>query len=190
VRSFIAVDPSEEVIGHLIDAIDRMRQGSGGIRWLREDQIHLTLKFLGSVDEEILSDKIYPRLTQLAQASLPIKLQVRGIGFFPSPDRPRVVWAGIEGQVESLKALQERIEASVQAFSGSCEDRTFRPHLTLGRVREPHKRYGIGRMMMLGETVEFGAFMADRLILYKSELTPGGARYTKLSTFKLGREKP
>lgn len=185
-RTFIAIDPSPEVTGHLVDAIDRMRQGSGGIRWLRGDQFHLTLRFLGSVEEEVL-EKISSRLEELGQRSSPLTLLVRGIGFFPSPDRPRIVWAGIDGETEGLRSLYEGVEGVVQGLTPvSKEERNFRPHITIGRVHEPHKRYGMQRILAIGEAVEFGQFIGDQLLLYKSDLTPRGARYTKLQTFKLG----
>ncbi len=185
-RSFIAIDPSAEVAVRLAEAIDRMRQGSGGIRWMREDQFHLTLRFLGSVEEEGL-ETIASRLEELSRKFSPLALEVRGIGFFPSPDRPRIVWAGIVGETEPLAALYEGVELAVQGLTPvSKEARVFRPHITIGRVHEPHKRYGMQRILSIGEVAEFGPFTADQLLLYKSDLTPKGARYTKLQTFKLG----
>lgn len=185
-RSFIAIDPSPEVAEQLLRAIDRMRQGSGGIRWMRDDQLHLTLRFLGSVDEEIL-EQISSRLEPLARKFSPLPLHVRGIGFFPSPDRPRIVWVGINGAIETLVRLYEGVELAVQGLTPvSKQDRAFRPHITIGRVHEPHKRYGMSRILTIGEVVDFGEFIADQLILYKSDLTPRGARYTKLGTFQLG----
>lgn len=177
--------------GRLAGAIERMRQGSGGIRWLSEDQFHLTLRFLGSVEENILEEKICPRLAQLVPQFSPITLQVRGVGFFPSPARPRVVWAGVEGEIEPLIVLQKRVQEAVQSLAQSPEeDRSFRPHLTIGRVREPHRRYGFERIAAVGEAVELGSFTVDEILLYKSELTPRGSRYTELGNFKLGRGTP
>jgi len=185
-RTFIAIDPSPEVAARLGEAVERMRQGSGGIRWLREDQFHLTLRFLGSVAEEVL-EQISSRLDVLAQQSPSLELEVRGIGFFPSPDRPRIVWAGIVGEIEPLAALYEGVELVVQGLTPvSKEARAFRPHITIGRVHEPHKRYGMQRILSIGEVAEFGQFTADQILLYKSELTPKGSRYTCLQAFKLG----
>ena len=187
VRSFIAIDPSPEVKVRIIEVIDRLRQGSGGIRWMTEDQLHLTLRFLGSVDEEILEQEIAPRLERLASQSPPISLTVRGIGFLPSPDRPRIVWVGVAGDVPSLQKFQQGVELAVQGLTPvSREDRHFRPHITIGRVHEPHKRYGMERILSIGEVADLGEFTADHLYLYKSDLTPRGARYTELGVFKLG----
>ncbi len=185
-RTFIAIDPSPEVAARLVEAVDRMRQGSGGIHWMREDQFHLTLRFLGSIEEEVL-EQISLRLDTLAGKSAPLALEVRGVGFFPSPDRPRIVWAGIVGETAPLAALYEGVELAVQGLTPvSKEARAFRPHITIGRVHEPHKRYGMQRILSIGEVAEFGRFTAGELLLYKSDLTPKGSRYTKLQSFNLG----
>ena len=187
VRSFIAVDPSPEVMAKIVEAIRKLEPQTRGFRWVHPEGIHLTLRFLGEVEEEVL-ETISQRLEQLAQSKEPISLTVSGIGFFPDPSRPRVVWVGLQGELDRLERLQREIHEAVRDLPVHQEnERGFAPHLTIARIPDFHRASGIARILEAAKSAEFGDFRVATLILYKSRLTPQGARYTKLKEFKLGR---
>jgi 2'-5' RNA ligase len=177
-RAFIAVDPSEEVVRRLAETIRSLERKTMGFRWVRPEAIHLTLRFLGEI-EEALIDEIDVRLGQLATGHEPISLSAAGLGFFPGPEKPRVVWAGLEGQTDRLAGLQKDVHERMKDLSvHKEEDRGFTPHLTLARI--PHFRgaSGISTILQAAREARFGEFVVDRLLLYKSRLTPEGASYT------------
>lgn len=184
IRSFIAVDPSPEVSEHLGSFIQRLSKETKGFKWVDPEAIHLTLRFLGDVEPSTL-ETLKDRLPQAVSGLAPISLQARGVGFFPNAQRPRVVWAGLEGEVEKLKALQARVAEAVEGFDVKPEeDRDVTPHLTLARVKDPQSAVGVARILQAGRESDFGEFVVSSVILYKSDLTPSGARYTKLETFQ------
>lgn len=186
-RAFIAVDPSDEVLRRLAETIRSLERKTTGFRWVRPEAIHLTLRFLGEIEESVV-DEIDARLGQLVTGHEPISLSAAGLGFFPGPEKPRVVWAGLEGQTERLAGLQKDVQAQMQGLPvHKEEDRGFTPHLTLARI--PHFRgaSGISTILQAAPEARFGEFVVDRVFLYKSRLTPEGASYTKLKQYPLRR---
>jgi 2'-5' RNA ligase len=190
-RSFIAVDPSPEVLARIAGVIKKLEPQTHGFRWVGPDGIHLTLRFLGGLEEETLL-KIQERLEQLAGGESTISLSASGMGFFPDPLRPRVVWVGLSGETDRLKTLQSKVDEVVREAVRDLpvheeKGRNFTPHLTVARIPDFRKASGVAQVLAEAKRSEFGPFPVDSLILYKSDLTPGGARYTKLKSFKLGR---
>lgn len=186
IRSFIAVDPSPEVLSRIAAAIKGLESETRGFRWVRPEGIHLTLRFLGGVEEEILS-KIGGRVEQLVRGEGPISLTASGLGFFPNPSRPRVVWVGLQGETARLMGVQRKVEEAVYDLPVHQErERGFTPHITVARIADFHSCSGIARVLEAARSADFGDFTVGSLILYKSDLTPQGAKYTKLREFKLG----
>jgi len=186
-RAFIAVDPSSEVLRRLGDAIRALEKKTRGFRWVRSEGIHLTLRFLGEIDEETLA-AVDERLKQLAPSCEPIPLSASGLGFFPGPEKPRIVWAGLAGGEGRLSDLQGRVHQLVEDLPVHPEkDREFTPHLTLARIPNFRAASGVSAILQAASEARFGEFTVDRLFLYKSRLTPEGARYTKLKEYPLGR---
>jgi RNA 2',3'-cyclic 3'-phosphodiesterase len=179
-RTFIAIDLSHEVRRNLEKAHDMLSPRISGVRWVRPSGIHLTLKFLGDVHKKQI-DRICEALEDLAEEIEPIVISVRGAGAFPNLKRPRVLWVGLQ-KIEALADLAARVEGVLAPLGFEPEKRPFKPHLTLGRVKKPARDY---RAMSTIENKEFGAFTAWSMVLYKSELTPGGAVYTVIEEFKL-----
>jgi 2'-5' RNA ligase len=187
IRSFIAVDPSPEVTAKIAETIRKIEPQTRGFRWIHPEGIHLTLRFLGEVEEEVL-ETISQRIEQLTESKEPISLTASGIGFFPDPSRPRVVWIGLQGDLDRLERLQREIHEAVRGLPVHQEkERGFTPHLTVARIPDFHKASGIVRILEAAKSAEFGNFSVETVILYKSNLTPQGAKYTKLKEFKLGR---
>jgi 2'-5' RNA ligase len=186
-RTFLAIDPPEAVrreIGRIQEQLKRTIQGM--IRWVRPGGIHLTLKFFGDitgVDITRISDAVKPEAAMAA----PLELQVKTIGAFPDLNRPRVIWLGMAGDVDRLLALQNALDRRFVALGFPKEDRPFRAHLTLGRIKTPKGLSGLAQAVEQGAATEAGSFQAAGLILFKSDLKPAGAVYTKLAEFPFGR---
>ncbi|MFH1091300.1 MAG: RNA 2',3'-cyclic phosphodiesterase [Pseudomonadota bacterium] len=165
---------------------DQLRRTSADVKWVRPESVHLTLKFLGYVDEAQI-EPLAQASAGAAEAHPQLALRLDGMGVFPSRSRPRVVWLGLAGDVERLSALQKDIESAAADFGFEPENRAFTPHLTLGRVRS-----GRGRAEMTAalEGLEPRPleFRAEEVILFRSDLKPTGAVYTPLSRLPLKPE--
>ena len=173
----------EEIRQRLAAAIDGLRAHATDVAWVAESNLHITLKFLGQVDE--------PRVAALADAlrralgDLPaFDVGVRGLGAFPSPTRPRVLWAGLEDAAGALTKVARRVDACCGDLGFPRESREFAAHVTLGRVREPRGRQP-ALAGVLARGADFGRLRVQRVSLMRSELSPRGARYSELAAAPL-----
>jgi 2'-5' RNA ligase len=162
----------------LWDAIEPVRERSLPVKWVRPEGLHLTLKFLGEVDE-VSEPGLRAALGQVAGDARPVSLHIEGFGVFPDFRRPRIVWAGVEPE-PALELLQHRVEQVFAALGFPTEARLFRPHITLGRAsREARPRDFIMKGLEAAlTTLTFAdtALVAD-LDLMQSTLQSGGAVY-------------
>lgn len=186
IRSFLAVDPPREIIDAIGMIQDRLRKNiQGDIRWVRPQGIHLTLKFFGAISESDVAN-ISLVVENTTSNIAPFTLGIKRVGAFPDVKRPRVLWLGMDGDVDTLIRLQKEVDAELQKYGFEKEDRTFQPHLTLARIKDPRGLIGLAKIMEKRENYEAGSFSAAGLNLFKSELTPKGAVYTKLAYFPFG----
>lgn len=183
IRTFLAIDPSPEIINEIGSIQNRLKKIiQGDIRWVRPEGIHLTLKFFGNLsDEDIM--KISEVVGKNVVGIRKLALEVKGIGVFPSLTHPRVLWLGMDGDVNTLIALQKKIDRDLQNCGFKREENPFHPHLTLGRIRSHRGLIGLGKVVESRDDYPAGKFYAEGLTLFKSDLTPKGAVYTKLSYF-------
>jgi 2'-5' RNA ligase len=189
IRSFLALDPPEEIlreIGRVQDRLKRMIHGD--VRWVRPVSIHLTLKFFGDISENRVAE-ISVIAGKATAAIRPFELAIGGVGVFPDMKRPRVVWLGMNGDVTRLVAFQRELDRALQGVGFPGEERPFRPHLTLGRIKSPKGIMGLAEALTKGETYTAGRFTAFGLGLFKSDLTPQGAIYTRLAGYSFTGEK-
>lgn len=177
VRSFVAIELAPALREALGDLQSRLRPRLGGIRPVRPEGIHLTLRFLGPASPSRL-ERLSPRLCAAAEACPPGDAPVRGVGMFPDRGSPRVLWLGIE-LPEPLLELQRECERAARAAGFEPESRAFRAHLTLGRWREQAIRPELPE-------VDLGQTRLERLTLFRSELRRDGAVYTPLARYRLG----
>ena len=183
-RIFVAVFPPPEVRGALSGAA-RELPVVGEVRWVRPENVHLTLKFLGDVSEDDLGH-IAEALEPVRLRHAPFEAELSGFGAFPSAMRARIVWAGIGEGSEPLRALTRDVEASLEPLSFEREDRAYVPHLTLGRAR--------GRSVAL-QAVEapsaIPGFTVRNVELVESALGATGSAYATLATYLLseGRDQ-
>jgi 2'-5' RNA ligase len=194
IRSFLALDPPEAVLREIGAVQNRLRKLiQGDIRWVRPEGIHLTLKFFGDISGDDVAN-IATVVGKAAENDAPFSLAIGGAGVFPDPHRPRVLWLGMNGDVGRLQVFQKRIEQALLQIGFPREERPFRPHLTLGRIRTAKGLIGLARALEKGEECTAGRFIASGLSLFQSELMPQGAIYTKLKFFpfsgKNGKESP
>jgi RNA 2',3'-cyclic 3'-phosphodiesterase len=136
VRLFVALSPSPEARRHLADATRSLRSRDDALRWTEPDSWHLTLAFLGSVDESVLSE-LTERLGRAARRHPVLHLAFEGAGTFGSRRRARVLWTGVTGDREPLRRLAWSVGAAVRRTGIAIEERAYRPHLTLARARTP-----------------------------------------------------
>ena len=136
IRAFIAVELPPAVREAVEGVVRELRSGIGdGVRWVRPEGVHLTLKFLGDIDADSVP-AISDGLDRCAASAAPFDLFLEGVGVFPNARRPRVVWIGLGGALEPLLALQHSIDRELEGLGFARERRPFTPHLTLGRVRD------------------------------------------------------
>jgi RNA 2',3'-cyclic 3'-phosphodiesterase len=183
IRSFLAIDPPEEVLNG-IDAVQRRLRKliEGDIRWVRPEGIHLTLKFFGDIFATDVAN-IASVAEKATEKERPFSLAIGGAGVFPDPHRPRVLWLGMNGDVERLLVFQKGLDQSLHESGFLREERPFRPHLTVARIKTSRGLIGLVRALEKNEEYSAGRFVASGLSLMRSELTPRGAIYTKLKWF-------
>ncbi len=186
-RCFIAIELPEAVKEELKSLTARLKPLSRGIRWAAVEGIHLTLKFLGEVREDAVAG-VSNALTGVCAAHRPFNILIRGTGAFPGMRYPRVIWVGIERR-DDLQALQRDIDEALALLGFEREQRTFTPHLTLGRVKEGDRVDAVMKeVATFGETV-FGTIDVAQVVLMKSTLKPSGAEYSPIAVCRLGSKE-
>ena len=188
-RTFIATAISTEAHRVLGEAVGCLRQDiPQGVGWVRPEGIHLTLKFLGNIRLEMV-DRVLDSLAASAAMSEPFQLGLSGrLGVFPNSWRPRVLWAGIDGDLAALSALQEAVEEAMENLGFSPEERPYSPHLTLGRVRRGVSDAALAKMYNSVTAVQLpGAqpWQVDSFHLFKTDLKPSGSVHTVLGSVTL-----
>jgi len=162
-----------------------LKSARADVRWVSPYNIHLTLKFFGNIEESQI-DAIVQTITGPARTMAPISITVQGTGAFPGLKNPRVIWIGLYDKSKVLASFQRQLEGELQKIGFPSEDRPFHPHLTLGRMRTSRGKDDLIRGMERYREEGFGSFQADRVVLFKSDLRPEGAVYTRLREVKLG----
>ena len=184
IRTFIAVEVPEPVREKLSREIAFMKAGAPLVKWSRPENIHLTLRFLGDVKETDL-EELFEAVRESVEAVAPFALEMKGIGAFPNWRHPRVVWAGCgegEGEATGLAAAVE--EACVE-LGYEPERRPFRPHLTLGRVKQPADAMGLAEAVRGAENKPFGYLDVDEVVVFMSSLRRTGPVYSPMARFDL-----
>jgi 2'-5' RNA ligase len=189
IRAFVAIELPEDLRREL-DRVQGSLKGTGvadHVRWVKPGGIHLTMKFLGDVPASTITEIVHA-VTQGSEGVKPFTISFSGLGCFPSSSRPSVIWVGVEGDTGTLMRLQTAVEDSLSVLGYAAEKRRYTPHLTLGRVARDvaaSERRRLGDM--IGEHIvgSLGEMQVCDVCLVKSELSPSGARYTRLAAVTL-----
>ena len=190
VRSFIAIELPDEVklgISQLQAQLKTGRQSS--VKWVDPYSIHLTLKFLGNISTDKISE-ITRAIEVATQGVSPLYLEVKGLGAFPNLRRVQVVWVGLSGELAKLSQLHQRIESNLAPLGFAPESRPFTPHLTLARLREhtsSDEQQSFGQLIASTKFEAVYGFSVDSINLMRSQLTREGAIYSRLSLVGLGK---
>jgi 2'-5' RNA ligase len=194
IRAFLAVELGAELRERLTQVQQDLKQRlardlSKGVRisWVRPDSVHLTIKFLGDIDEQLV-EPLRDALSNLMQAQQTIQVPVDRLGVFPHPNQPRVLWVGPSDAWERgddakrLAVLHRTIDACCATFDLAPDSRPMSPHLTLARIKEGERSVGqsLAKSGVLDRPVALGSLVVGPVVLMKSELRPTGSVYTKL----------
>ena len=183
-RAFIALEIPAKVQKDIYHATSSLRKGTGSlIRWVPTENMHLTLKFLGDISPANV-EFLIQMIRAEADSHQSFDIHLTGLGSFPSRKRPRVIYIGIQAPAE-LEALQHAVESAARRLGYESEDRSFSPHLTIGRVKHALRISATDQQQIrhaLEETKidSLGTARVDSVHLYKSDLKPTGSVYTKL----------
>ena len=188
IRAFIAIELPSQIKAALAQLQGNLRTSKGAsVKWVDPEGVHLTLKFLGNVDESEVP-AITKALSEAVKGVAPFSLQLGDPGAFPNTHAPRVVWVGVGGEIEPLSTLHNNVDNVLAPLGFPAEKRAFSPHLTLGRVRDetlPAERRRLGENVAALKTGAKASFRAESLSLMRSKLTREGAVYSRLASFAL-----
>ena len=177
IRAFIAANLALSVSEEMAKVQSALQKAKGDIRWVKPQGFHLTFRFLGNIEPARVAP-ILAALQAAARLQPQFRVRTQGLGAFPSLTRPRVLWARLTG--DGLQELHTKIEAALSSCGFLSEDRAFRPHITLGRVRSPRGWSQVLEGIKAYLQYDFGESLIDKVTLYQSDLRPGGAVYTSL----------
>lgn len=186
IRTFIAVDIGETVCARCEAMQETLGRSGADVKWVERENLHLTLLFLGEVDEREIHD-VCRAVKDTCAGIARFHAAIQGVGCFPNPRRPKVIWAGVGEGKEEMVALHDSLEAPLLELG--CyrrEERKYTPHLTLGRVRGEDSTDRLAQALARQAEWKAGECEVGRVQVMASELRPEGPVYSVLSTAKLG----
>ena len=185
IRAFLTIEPTEDILQKISEVQEKLkREISGRISWTKPQGQHLTLKFFGDISREDVKN-ICSAIQNSITSESPLSLKIEKLGVFPDARRPRVLWCGTTGDVERLSVLQKKLDNDFAKIGFPAEDRPFKAHLTLARIKDPRELTGMSEALTKHSAFAAGEFISRNLILFQSNLSPQGAVYTRLETFSL-----
>lgn len=183
-RTFIAITLAEPVIAALLKAQEKLAAVGADARWVDRDNLHLTMKFLGQVDDRHVNE-VCDLAARAAGAVEPFDFDVCGLEAVPPSGQLRMVWAGIEEPTGRLERLHDELDTLFAGLGFQEENRLFRPHLTLGRLKTGKNVPQLRSAVREFHNTDFGVSPADELVVFSSQLTSEGPIYTPLTTIEL-----
>jgi 2'-5' RNA ligase len=185
IRSFLAFELPPEIREEIGKISRELRKSRLPARWVREENIHLTIVFLGSIDENVVED-LEERVGSVVKGFTGFTAGLKGVGVFPNQWKPRVLWIGLDGDIGGLSKLRDELQDALRVFGLREEKRPFRAHLTLGRFKDRLK--GDEELKWILDRyhdIASQPYCLDELVLFKSDLRPGGPVYTKMASWPL-----
>ena len=183
-RCFIAIEIPENIKKSVADIIDNLKKSGSDIKWVSDENIHITLQFLGETEEALIPD-IKGALYKILAPYSSFYIKIAGVGCFPSGKRPRVIWVGME-ESQALINLYKDISSELVKFGYKKEERGFTPHVTIGRVKSNRNMGELLRRLEEFKVADFPDFEVQNIKLMKSELKPTGAKHYSLAEIPIG----
>ena len=184
-RLFIAIEIPEHIRSAFASLLKEFRAFAPQLKWVRAENLHVTLKFLGETDPSKLDP--LQNVLSAVRSTAPVNLEFRGLGFFPNEKRPRVLWAGMEASA-NLKTLAADIDQTVHRLGFPLEERPYTPHLTLARFSLPAIPPKLLQAFNEKNSQSFGSLGTRQFHLIESKLKPTGAEYTTVQSFHFASE--
>jgi 2'-5' RNA ligase len=181
-RAFISVDVGPRIDWHALRK--ELAEVDRGVRPVRPEQLHLTLRFLGDTEEDLVPD-LKELMARSVEGVAPFQLAFEGVGAFPNARRPRVVWIGLQG-AEPLMEVARRLETGMVELGWKREKRGFRPHATVARIKHVRRMGRLSSLLERWQDRSFGSMEVRAVHLKRSELRPEGAIHTTVHTVALG----
>lgn len=178
-RLFVALVLPDEIKNYLNQIISDLQKADAGVKWVKPEQIHLTVKFLGETNESKV-DSIKNSLDNIAEKQKTINVSLSKLGVFPNLVRPKIIWVGLEGEISALANLADKVSNDFEKFGFEKERRKFKAHLTLGRVKSDRGLFELSDLISKYNLSQM-QFDFKKLVLYKSVLTPKGPIYSVVS---------
>lgn len=184
-RLFVALDFPEGIRAAIRELTAKLKPLGKEARWVRAEGMHVTLKFIGHVKDEML-DTIVAALSGI-DSPAPVEMRFRGVGFFPTEKRPRVFWCGIEAS-PNLSVMARDIESALVPLGIAAETRDFAPHLTLARFQSPRGADKLVSAARELDALDLGSARETEFHLFESKLRPTGAEYSKRRSFRFVKD--
>lgn len=178
IRCFIAIELSEKIRNALRDIEEELKPNIPGIKWVRPENIHLTLKFLGHISANAV-ESVKTSLKEIAENTIPFAIRLSSPGVFPAPERPRIIWVGIDKGANESKALADAINDMAAKFGIEKENRPFHPHLTLGRIDFIKDKIAL-KNAIFSIKIPPAEMAVSKITLFQSILAREGAVYNIL----------
>ena len=184
-RTFISVELPDEVREKISGAVEALKKVNAAVKWVEPKNLHITLKFLGEVPEGEI-DNLKDRVAEAVKGKKSFPAEFSGVGTFPEGRKPRVIWAGTAKGGKEQEEIAASLEKALSKAGFREEERGFKPHITIGRVKE-----GKNLDALLGEIEKmkgkpFGGMMVEDINLMKSRLSPKGPIYEEVKSIRLG----
>lgn len=182
-RTFVAIEISQEAKSVIAELQNKLRVADADVSWTRPENIHLTLKFLGEVSENLIADAARV-CEESASGSNSLNLNLSSVGAFPDFRQPRVLWVGLGGDIDPLVQLQKKLDEGLSRIGFGRDGKPFRAHLTMGRVKSRRNSREL-RELANHYRLAPSPFSVTEIVLVRSQLHPEGSRYTRLASATL-----
>lgn len=184
-RSFLAFNLPVGIKNKIAQISGVLKRSSIDARWVKTDNIHLTIVFLGDIRQEDLIP-LRKEIKGVCTQHQAFGVSLRGIGLFPNRRRPRIIWLGLDGELEEMSGFRDELQGRLEPFGIKAENRRFQPHITLGRFRKPDRIDPNQSGILSGyEELQGPAGLLNELTMFRSELKPGGAVYSVIDSWSL-----
>jgi 2'-5' RNA ligase len=183
-RTFISVELPDEVKKNIVELVNELKATEAAVKWVTAENLHITLKFLGWVEDRNL-DNLIDLTTKAVAGNGSFKARFEGLGTFPEGKTPRVVWVGTVEGGDRLCNLAKNLEEALSKAGFRKEEREFRSHITIGRVKEKKGVEKLKEKIKSIKDAKFGEALVDRIYIMKSSLTPKGPIYEIVKEVKL-----